>query len=81
MPKTFALDYVILTVGDTIIHRNLRYSAVIKSLTSRGNGTIEIPDTAHNSIVWDGCKLPLTIKVKNIVKTFRKQPPMPKLEL
>jgi hypothetical protein len=81
MPKTFALDYLILTVGDTIVHRRLGYTAVIKSLNSRGNGVIEIPISPENTIVWNGYKLPMTIKVKNIVKSFKKQVYAPKINL
>lgn len=79
--KTFALDTLILTVGDTIIHRNLGYTAVIKSLTKKGNGNVEIPNTAHNSRIWRGIKLPYTIKATNIPKFFKKQVLTNKLEL
>jgi hypothetical protein len=79
MAKTFALDHVILTVNDTIIHHRLGYTAVIKSLTSRGNGVIEIPISPQNTIVWNGHKLPKTIKATELAKHFYKQPIQPKL--
>lgn len=79
--KTFALDTLILTVGDTIIHRNLGYTAVIKNLTARGNGTVEIPDTPQNRAIWESSKLPKVIKANNIPKFFKKQILTPKLDL
>lgn len=71
--KTFALDSVIFNTGQTIIHKNLGYTAKILNLYKRGNALLEIPDTPENSRIWEGCKLPKTFKAINIAKHFKHQ--------
>lgn len=79
--KYIALDYVIFEVGQTIVHKNLGYTAVIKRTCRRGNAIIEIPDTVQNSLVWKGESLPKTFKAFNIARTFKHQLTNPILNL
>lgn len=78
--KTLALDNLILNVGDIIVHKNLGYTATIKSLHKSGSGLITVEDSPQNKLVW-GEKLPFTFKAINIAKHFKKQPINPTLEL
>lgn len=78
--KTFALNTLILTVGDTIVHTKLKYTATIITLHKRGSGLITVSDSPENRAVW-GSNLPKTFKAQNIARTFKKQLTNPKLEL
>jgi len=78
--KTFALNTLILTIGDVITHKSLGYTATIVSLHKRGSGIITVNDSPENKRVW-GEKLPFTFKANNIARTFKKQLSNPKLEL
>ena len=78
--KTLALTYVVLSVGDKIEHKSLGYAATIKKL-NKWTAYIEIPDTYENQKVWQGYKLPMTIKAKHIPKHFKKLPLQPLLSL
>lgn len=69
--ETFALSHIIFKTGDTIIHRNLGYTAKILKLYSRGNALIEIPITPDNIRIWN--QIPKPFKALNIAKTFKKQ--------
>lgn len=79
--KYIALDSIIFEVGQTIIHKNLGYSATIKKICRRGNAIIEIPDTPANSLIWKGVSLPKSFKALNIAKTFKHQLKQPILNL
>lgn len=78
--QTFALNTLILNVGDVITHKQLRYTATIKSLHKCGSGLITVEDTPENKTVWDR-SLPFTFKAMNIASTFKKQLTNPKLDL
>lgn len=79
--KYMALDRIIFEQGETIVHKNLGYTAKIVKFYSRGNALIEIPDTPENRIVWKDCKLPMTFKAINIAKHFKHQLKQPILNL
>lgn len=66
-----ALDKALFFVNDPIVHKNSGYTAVIKKILARGNAVIEIPNTAQNKAIWDGCKLPMTIKAQQVIKHFK----------
>lgn len=79
--KHIALDSIIFELGETIVHKNLGYTATIKRICRRGNAIIEIPDTHQNALIWGGNKLPMTFKALNIAKHFKHQLEQPILNL
>lgn len=82
--KYMALDRIIFEQGETIVHKNLGYTAKIVKFYSRGNALIEIPDTPENRQIWQSLQHSqgaYTIKATNIAKHFKHQLKQPILSI
>jgi hypothetical protein len=74
--KYFALNTIIFEKGQTIQHKNLGYTAVIKRFLAHGNALIEIPNTPENQRIWaclKDSKGAYQIKATNLAKHFKHQ--------
>lgn len=72
--QTLTLKYITFKVNDYIQHKQTGYTGQIKKFYRAGYVDVEIQDTAENRIIWAGYKLPCTLKMRYIAKTFKHSP-------